>query len=61
AFVKVKFSDFSSTTVERVGTTAVQSDYKQLLKQGWDRREMTDWYWGPTSRRLGARVRTATL
>ena len=40
AFVKLKFSDFSSTTVERVGTTAVESDYKQLLTQGWSRREM---------------------
>ncbi len=36
----MKFSDFSSTTVERVGTTAAESDYKQLLAQGWGRREM---------------------
>ncbi|MGB0157030.1 MAG: DNA polymerase IV [Luminiphilus sp.] len=40
AFVKLKFSDFSSTTVERVGTAAVESDYRQLLIEGWHRREM---------------------
>lgn len=40
AFVKLKFSDFSSTTVERVGTAAVDSDYRQLLIEGWQRREM---------------------
>ena len=40
AFVKLKFSDFSSTTVERVGTAAVESDYRQLLIEGWQRREM---------------------
>ena len=40
AFAKLKFSDFSSTTVERVGTAAVESDYRQLLIEGWHRREM---------------------
>ena len=38
--MKLKFSDFSSTTVERVGTAAVESDYHQLLIEGWQRREM---------------------
>ena len=38
--MKLKFSDFSSTTVERVGTAAVESDYRQLLIEGWQRREL---------------------
>ena len=40
AFIKLKFSDFTSTTVERVGTQAIESDYHQLLEEGWLRRKM---------------------
>jgi DNA polymerase-4 len=37
AFVKVKFADFSSTTVERVGTTARASHFAQLLDEALTR------------------------
>ncbi len=33
AFVKVKFADFSITTLERVGTAAVIDDYRLLLRE----------------------------
>ena len=38
AFVKLKFTDFTTTTVERVGTKAIEADYQQLLLEGWKRR-----------------------
>ena len=38
AFVKLKFNDFTTTTVERVGTKAVENDFQQLLLEGWERR-----------------------
>ena len=37
AFVKVKFNDFSSTTLERVGASARISDYQLLLSQALER------------------------
>ena len=38
AFVKLKFNDFTTTTVERVGTRAVEADYQDLLAEGWERK-----------------------
>lgn len=38
AFVKLKFNDFTTTTVERVGTKAIESDFHVLLLEGWERR-----------------------
>ena len=38
AFIKLKFNDFTQTTVERVGTKAVEADYHDLLVQGWQRK-----------------------
>ena len=38
AFVKLKFNDFTTTTVERVGTKAVEADYQELLAEGWERK-----------------------
>lgn len=40
AFVKIKFNDFSSTTVEKVGTTARISDYRDLLQTGLSRKTL---------------------
>jgi DNA polymerase-4 len=40
AYVKIKFSDFSTTTVERVGTTATLADYQELLADGLARRDL---------------------
>ncbi|PCK07460.1 MAG: DNA polymerase IV [Alteromonadaceae bacterium] len=40
AFVKVKFNDFSSTTLERVGTAARISDYQQMLEQALERSQL---------------------
>ncbi len=37
AFAKVKFDDFASTTVERVGTQAQIKDYKKLLQEAFER------------------------
>lgn len=37
AFIKLKFNDFTTTTVERVGTKAVEADYHALLIEGWER------------------------
>ena len=39
AFVKIKFSDFSTTTVEKQGTSARISDYRHLLQEGLARSE----------------------
>ncbi|WP_096086967.1 DNA polymerase IV [Agaribacterium haliotis] len=39
AFVKVKFNDFNSTTLELAGTTAKSEDYKKLLQQALLRSE----------------------
>ncbi|MEK9933985.1 MAG: DNA polymerase IV, partial [Luminiphilus sp.] len=38
AFIKLKFNDFTTTTVERVGTKAVEDDYRDLLLEGWERK-----------------------
>ena len=38
AFVKLKFNDFTTTTVERMGTKAVEADYQDLLAEGWERK-----------------------
>jgi DNA polymerase-4 len=40
AFVKVKFSDFTSTTVERIGTGVSLDDYRSLCGEAYQRREM---------------------
>ncbi len=40
AFVKVKFNDFSTTTVEKAGTTARISDYRALLQEGLSRKQL---------------------
>ncbi len=37
AFIKIKFSDFSTTTVEKQGTSARISDYRYLLEEGLSR------------------------
>lgn len=37
AFVKVKFSDFTATTLERMGTHARISDYRQLCEEAYER------------------------
>lgn len=37
-FVKVKFDDFTSTTLERMGTVASEQDYQQLLAEAVSRR-----------------------
>jgi DNA polymerase-4 len=39
-FVKIRFNDFSSTTVERSGTTARISDYRELLLEGLERKAL---------------------
>jgi DNA polymerase-4 len=36
-FVKVKFDDFTSTTLERAGTRAQLTDYRQLLEEAFER------------------------
>lgn len=36
-FVKIKFDDFTSTTLERVGTRAERTDYCQLLEEAFER------------------------
>ena len=38
AFVKVKFNDFSSTTLERVGTSARISDYRLMMQEALKRK-----------------------
>lgn len=40
AFIKIKFNDFSSTTVEKAGTTARISDYRELLAEGLARKPL---------------------
>ncbi|MGH1370535.1 MAG: DNA polymerase IV [Cellvibrionaceae bacterium] len=37
AFAKIKFDDFSSTTVERVGTQARLDDYQSLMEEAFER------------------------
>ncbi len=37
AFVKIKFADFTSTTLERVDTQARLGDYRRLLQQAYER------------------------
>lgn len=37
AFVKIKFDDFTSTTLERTGTQARLNDYRQLLDEAFER------------------------
>ncbi len=38
-FVKLRFADFSHTTVERIGTAPTLEAYGVLLAEGWGRRE----------------------
>ena len=40
AYVKIKFNDFSTTTVERVGTAVTLEDYRELLVEGLARKEL---------------------
>ncbi len=40
AYIKIKFNDFSTTTVERVGTAATLNDYQELLVDGLARRDL---------------------
>ena len=40
AYVKIKFNDFSTTTVERVGTLATLEDYQLLLEDGLARKAL---------------------
>lgn len=40
AFIKLKFNDFTTTTVERVGTQPIETDYQQLLGEGWQRKSL---------------------
>ncbi len=39
-FVKIRFSDFSRTTVERAGLEMVLSNYLQLLREGLGRKDL---------------------
>ena len=54
AFVKIKFNDFSSTTVEKAGTTARISDYRELLAEGLARKPLPVRLLG-----IGVRIETA--
>lgn len=40
AFVKIKFRDFSTTTVEKAGTSARISDYRELMQEGLSRKSL---------------------
>ena len=40
AYVKIKFNDFSTTTVERVGTLATLADYQLLMEDGLARKAL---------------------
>lgn len=40
AFVKIKFNDFSTTTVEKMGTRLIEDDYKLLLLEGLERKAL---------------------
>ena len=40
AFVKIKFNDFSTTTVEKMGTRLVEEDYRLLLLEGLERKSL---------------------
>ena len=40
AFVKIKFNDFSTTTVEKMGTRLVEEDYRLLLLEGLKRKSL---------------------
>jgi DNA polymerase-4 len=39
-FVKIKFNDFTTTTVERVGTRAVAEDFRALMIEGLRRKSL---------------------
>ncbi|MFL6529975.1 MAG: DNA polymerase IV, partial [Chthoniobacterales bacterium] len=52
-FVKLKFSDFTRTTVERAGRQPVLDEFRGLLEEGWSRT-------GKPVRLLGVGVRFAT-
>ncbi|MEM0969691.1 MAG: DNA polymerase IV, partial [Verrucomicrobiota bacterium] len=51
--VKLKFSDFQTTTVERAGKRVVTEVYQALLEEGWSRRD------GRGIRLMGAGVKFA--
>jgi len=40
AFVKIKFNDFSTTTVEKMGTRLLEEDYQLLVLEGLDRKAL---------------------
>ncbi|MFN2475280.1 MAG: DNA polymerase IV [Chthoniobacterales bacterium] len=52
-FVKLKFSDFTRTTVERAGRSSKLEEYRSLLEEGWART-------GKSVRLLGVGVRFAS-
>ena len=53
-FVKLKFADFTRTTVERAGLTPSLGDYRTLLAEAWGRT-------GKSVRLMGVGVRFASL
>jgi DNA polymerase-4 len=48
-FVKIKFSDFSTTTVERSGAQAVPDDFRQLLCEGLHAARCPSGFWESVS------------
>lgn len=40
AYVKIKFNDFSTTTVERLGTVPTETDYTLLIREGLTRKAL---------------------
>ncbi len=56
-FVKLRFADFSRTTVERIGTEPELETYRALLAEGWQRREPSQ----RSVRLLGLGVRYALV
>ena len=40
AFVKIKFNDLSTTTVEKMGTRLFEDDYRLLLLEGLERKSL---------------------
>jgi len=54
-FLKLKFADFRTTTVECAGTVVEEGIYENLLVEGWRRRQ------GRNVRLIGAGVRFADV
>jgi DNA polymerase-4 len=40
SFLKMKFSDFTQTTIERQGCTAILADYRSLCEEAWLRKKL---------------------